>query len=543
MELRLGFARLFGNVIIGQQNHWLTIFRRKNVSDNKQTVVSIKAGKLEGKFENGLYVFKGVPYAAPPTGELRWLPPQPVKAWSGVKSAKKFGAIAPQNPMVGPIPRVEQSQGEDCLFLNVWTPGLDNAKRPVMVWIHGGAFTLGSGSDPMYANDHLPRKGNIVHVTINYRLGMLGFLRLKDATGGKIPSTGNEGFLDQVAALKWVKENITAFGGDPNNVTVFGESAGSMSIACLMVMPAAKGLFQKGILESGAGSVAVPKAEANKAGELFLKVTGIKKDDVKAMRALTTAQLLDIDMKMRIAGAGPGEAMKITATTPVTDGEVIPDFPINLARKGAAKGIATIIGTNLEEWTLFAAMQPGFEKLTEKEMMERLAFVAKGADVKKLVEDYRKALQKRGGKVTPAAISSAVQTDAMFRMPALDLVEAQRDNKTPVYNYIFDWKSPVMGGLFGACHGLEIGFVFGTHDDTFCGAGPDADRLSECIQDAWLAFAKTGSPSCKCMGDWPSYDDTRLTMMIGKERRVEAAPYEAERVAWSGTKRQESLVI
>jgi para-nitrobenzyl esterase len=513
------------------------------VNDSKKAVVSTKSGKLEGKYDGGLYVFKGIPYAAPPVGDLRWLPPQPVKAWNGVRSAKEFGAIAPQNPMVGPIVHVEQKQSEDCLFLNVWTPGLENAKRPVMVWIHGGAFTLGSGSDPQFAGDKLVKKGNIVFVSINYRLGMLGFLRLKDATGGKISSTGNEGFLDQVAALKWVKENIAAFGGDPGNVTVFGESAGSMSIACLMVMPSTKGLFRKGILESGAGSVAVPVSEANTNSELFLKITGIKKDDAQAMRMLTPAQLLEIEMKMRVMGAGTGEAMKITVTTPVTDGEVIPDFPIKMARKGAAKGISAIIGTNLEEWNLFAAMQPGFDKVTDAEMMKRINFIMPGTDVKPLVEAYRKALQKRGGPVTPAAVSSAIQTDIMFHIPALELVQAQQDNKTPVYSYLFDWESPVMGGIFGACHGLEIGFVFGTHDATFCGAGPEADKLSECIQDAWLSFAKTGNPSTKKMGDWPVYGDKRMTMIIGKEPHVEVAPYEAERTAWSKVKRPDATVI
>jgi para-nitrobenzyl esterase len=514
------------------------------VSDSNKALASTKSGKLEGKYEGGLYVFKGIPYAAPPVGELRWMPPQPIKPWKDVRPAKEFGPIAPQNLMpAGPIMHVEQPQSEDCLFLNVWTPGLDNAKRPVMVWIHGGAFAIGSGSDPQFNNDKLPKKGNIVLVTLNYRLGMLGFLRLKDATGGKISSTGNEGFLDQVAALKWVKENIEAFGGDSKNITVFGESAGGMSIGCLMVMPAAKGLFQKGILESGVGSVAVPKTEANKGGELFLKVTGIKKDDAKAMRALSTAQLLKLENKMKTMSAGPGEVMKITATTPVADGEVIPDFPIKLARQGAAKGIKAIIGTNLDEWRLFAAMQPGSDKINDAEMMKRLSFIIPGADVKQLVEDYRKALQKRGGPITPAVISSAVQTDIMFRIPALELVDAQVKNNTLVFSYLFDWKSPVMGGILGACHGLEIGFVFGTYDDMFCGTGLEADRLSECMQDAWLSFAKTGDPSSKCMGNWPAYGEKRLTMIIGKERRVEAAPYEAERVAWDKVKRQDAVVI
>jgi para-nitrobenzyl esterase len=512
--------------------------------NQKNPVVDTKNGKIEGLLENGINVFRGVPYAAPPVGDLRWMPPQPVKSWKDVRSAKEFGPIAPQNTMPGGMMmQVPQPQSEDCLFLNIWTPGLDNAKRPVMVWIHGGAFTMGSGSDPMYDSNKLLKRGNIVLVSINYRLGMLGFLRLKDATGGKIPATGNEGLLDQVLALKWVKDNIAAFGGDPNNITVFGESAGSMSIACLMVMPKAKDLFQKGIMESGVGSVAVPKEEANRCGELFVKESGFKKDDAKAMRAFTTAQLLEMEMKIRMASAGAGGTPRVTSSYPVTDGEVIPDFPNKLAREGAAKGILTIIGTNLDEYTLFGMMDPGFANLTEADMKKRLAAMLPGKGADELVEVYNKAIQKRGEQATPVNILTAITTDVMFRMPSLDLVEAQRDSKTPVYSYIFTWKSPVMGGVLKSCHALEIGFVFGKYDAMFCGTGPEADKLSECMQDAWLVFAKTGNPSGKCIGEWPAYGNKRMTMVLGKDSHVEAAPFEAERAVWEKVKRNDSFII
>jgi len=514
------------------------------MNGQKNPVVNTKSGRVEGNYEGGLYIFKGIPYADPPVGDLRWMPPQPVKPWKDVRPAKQFGPIAPQNTMPGGfMMQVPQPQSEDCLFLNVWTPGLDNAKRPVMVWIHGGAFTMGSGSDPMYDSDKLLKRGNIVLVTINYRLGMLGFLRLEDVTGGKIPATGDEGLLDQVLALKWVKDNITAFGGDPKNITVFGESAGSMSIACLMVMPKAKGLFQKSIMESGVGSVAVPKEEANRCGELFLKFSGIKKDDIKAMGELTPAQLLEMEMKIRMASTGAGGAARVTSHYPVTDGEVIPDFPNKLARKGAAKGVLSIIGTNLDEYTLFGMMDPGFANMTEADVKQRLTAMLPGPGADELIKVYGKAIQKRGEPATPANIMSAISTDLMFRIPSLELVEAQRDNKTPVYSYIFTWKSPVMGGVLKACHALEIGFVFGKYDAVFCGTGPEADKLSECMQEAWLAFAKTGNPSCKCMGDWPEYGSKRMTMVLRKDSHVEAAPFEAERAVWEKVKRHDTFII
>jgi para-nitrobenzyl esterase len=518
--------------------------KERKMNSQNYPEVETKSGKIEGLLVNGLSVFRGIPYAEPPIQDLRWMPPQPVKPWSGVRSAKEFGPIAPQNAMQGGFTmQTPQPQSEDCLFLNVLTPGLDNAKRPVMVWIHGGAFTMGSGSDSMYDSDTLLKRGNIVMVTINYRLGLLGFLRLKDATGNAIPATGNEGLLDQVLALKWVKDNIAAFGGDPDNVTLFGESAGSMSIACLMVMPAAKGLFQKGILESGVGSVSVPREEANRVGELFLNFSGIRKDNIKALKSLTPAQLLEIEMKIRMASIGTGGTPRVTSSYPIVDGEVIPDYPNKLAGKGASKDILSIIGTNLDEYTLFGMMDPGMITLTESDLKQRLTAMLPGSGTDELVEIYSKALHKRSEPVNPANILTAITTDLMFRMPALDLVEAQQKNNTPVYSYIFTWKSPVMGGVLKACHALEIGFVFGKYDDMFCGTGPEADKLSECMQEAWIAFAHTGNPSSKCTGEWPVYGENRLTMVLDKENHVKAAPFEAEREVWENVKRGDYFII
>jgi para-nitrobenzyl esterase len=505
---------------------------------SKQAIVSTKSGKLEGDIENGLYVFKGIPYAEPPVGDLRWMPPRSVKKWNGIREAKNFGAIAPQTVMpLGPFGQFPQPQSEDCLFLNIWTPGLDNDRRPVMVWIHGGAFTIGSGSDPMYTSDVLPKRGSIVFVSINYRLGMLGFLRLKDVTGNKISTTGNEGLMDQVFALKWVKENIASFGGDPNNITIFGESAGGMSIGCLMAMPSAKGLFHKGILESGVGSMAVPLNIANANAEAFLKVANIKKDDTKALRSLTTEQLLEVEKKMMAPGVGEDGDVKITVTMPVIDGETIPDIPNKLAKQGYSKDIVTIIGTNLEEWKLFAMMQPEGGQMDEAGMLKRLMTLMPMESAKSLAAAYKTAREKRGEPTAPSDVFSAIQTDSMFRIPALELVEAQGANGQKVYHYLFTWKSPAMGGVLGACHALEIGFVFGNNNDMFCGTGPDADNLANCIQDAWLAFARTGDPSSECIGKWPVYGDERMTMILDKKCHIEAAPYEEERLAWEKIKR------
>jgi para-nitrobenzyl esterase len=500
----------------------------------KNPVVETVSGRVEGSYHDGLYVFKGIPYAAPPVGERRWLPPRPVAPWRGVRPAKGFGMIAPQNPPPGGGDLMsfqgDYPQDEDCLYLNIWSPGLDEARRPVMVWIHGGAFSAGSGSEPVYWGSHLARRGGAVIVTINYRLGGLGFLNLNEVTRGRIPATGNEGLLDQIAALGWVRDNIAAFGGDPGNVTIFGESAGGMSIGCLMAMPAARGLFHKAILESGVGSTAVSLGEAVKVAESFLGVLGLSGRDAKALRALTVDEILAADAGLRANAAVSMEVMRLMVLVPVIDGKVIPVVPLEAIRQGSAKDIPVIIGTNLDEWKLFGAAQPDMA-IDEAGVVRHLSNFLPEEPAKGLVAAYRRARARRGASTRPSELLSAILTDLKFRMPALSVVEAQQ-HYAPAYSYLFNWVSPVMRGALGACHILEVGFVFGRYDDRFCGSGPDADRLSGTIQDAWLAFARSGDPSGESPGRWPPYGSRRLTMMLGRDCHVEAAPYEDERRAW-----------
>lgn len=511
------------------------------MNSQQATTVKVKSGELEGVYRDGIHVFKGIPYAAPPVGELRWMPPQPIKPWEGVRPAREYGAMAPQPEMVPP-PGMEAQEGEiqdeDCLFLNVFTPGIDAGKRPVMVWIHGGAFNLGSGASPMYEASRLTGNGDVVIVTLNYRLGELGFLRLNEVTGGRIPSTGNEGLLDQVAALEWVKENIAEFGGDPGNVTVFGESAGAMSIGCLLAMPAARGTFDKAILESGVGSTAVPKEAAIETAKTFLDVLGIDGNDVDALRRLTPGQILEADMEMR-KPAVEGEAVKLTATAPVIDGEVIPDVPNEMAKKGFSRDIPTIVGTNLDEYRLFTMMEPPGFTVDDTELNRRLSVFLDDGEIPGIINTYKAFLERRGEPAGNREIWTAIQTDMMFRIPALEFVEAQTRNGQESYNYLFTWTNPA-GGPLGACHALELGFVFGQHEPVFCGTGPDADKLCACIQDAWVSFARTGNPGGKTIGEWPPYGEKRLTMLLEKDCHTEAAPYEDVRSVWDNIKTKQS---
>ena len=502
--------------------------------NNKQAIVKSKNGMLEGELKDGIFVFKGIPYAAPPIGDLRWMPPQPVKPWGGTRPAKKYGAIAPQNLMpagggFGPD-FSGQPQDEDCLFLNVWTPGLDDARRPVLFWIHGGAFTIGSGSEGFLESGKLARRGDIVVVSINYRLGAWGFLNLKEITGGKIPATGNEGLLDQVKALEWVQENIASFGGNPDNVTISGFSAGGMSVGTLLAMPAARGKFHKAMNRSGAANIVGTMDNAVKASRQYLNVLGVKEHDIDGLRKLTTQELLDGQQKlsMRSRESG-GQALSFQ---PVVDGNILPDYPMKLIKKGSAKNIPIMAGNMLDELKSMSSMDPSMGKLDETGLTKRLSGMVPPELVPGLIKTYRDYLQKRGDKPTPANILGSISTDRMFRIPTIRLVEAQRDNGAPAYNYLFTYPSPAMGGALGAMHGLDNPFVFGGLDADFTGNSPEAEALVIKVQDSLSAFARTGSPSCKTIGEWPFYGKDRMTMVFDIKTRIEAAPYEEERRAW-----------
>jgi para-nitrobenzyl esterase len=498
------------------------------MGNEKSLIVNTGCGELEGVFEGNLYTFKGVPYAIPPIGGLRWMPPQPCKPWQGVRSAKTYGPVAPQKAL--PLPGVkeqDEEQSEDCLYLNIFSPGLDEARRPVMVWIHGGAFCMGSGSTQSYTTGTLASSGDIVLVTINYRLGVLGFLNLNVLTRGEIPSTGNEGLQDQITALRWVKDNIAGFGGDPDNITVFGESAGGMSIGCLLNIPAARGLFHKAIIESAVGEMARPLDMSVEIAQEFLRTVEVCANDITAISSLPIEKMIRAQQKVA-AKLGQGGAPVI----PVADGVVMPQMPLSSLEAGRGLKIPTLVGSNLEEDKLFAMMTPRVYKIDEEGLRVTASRFVAQKDVERLIDTYRKARASRGEPITPFEIYSAMSTHVMFRKTAIRIAEAQCKHAAGGYNYLFCWKSPAAGGRLGACHALEVGFVFGNHDATFCGIGPEADQLSRGMQDAWISFARTGNPSCTTLGEWPQYCDGRASMIFDRNSRVDKAAYEDERHVW-----------
>jgi para-nitrobenzyl esterase len=500
-------------------------------------IATTRQGRIEGEERDGLAIFRGIPYAAPPVGARRWRAPEPPEPWSGVRKASSFASCSPQNLI--PLDlleafKISESQSEDCLYLNIWTPGIDGARRPVLVWIHGGAFTIGSGAQSIYDGAPLAKRGDVVVVTINYRLGPLGFLRLSELTGGRIPSTGNEGILDQVAALTWVRENIAAFGGDPENVTIFGESAGGMSVGTLLGLPKARGLFQKAIPQSGASSTANTRERAVLVAERFASLLGVGRDP-DALLSATPEQLLAATAQLAGPPGTPSGEVGGMPLAPVVDGEVQPRLPLESVARGSAAGVPLLLGTTLEEWKLFLPADPTNFSLTDEALLARCQ-ARLGAAARGVIDAYRKARAERGAAVTAVELWSALETDRIFRMPALRLAETQARHDPRVYSYLFTWKSPMLGGMLGSCHALELGFVFGTHSQPgmvdFSGAGPKADELSQRMMDAWLAFARSGDPSTRSAA-WPRYTATeRPTCVFGEETKLVRAPHDEERRAW-----------
>ncbi len=503
-------------------------------------IVVTQQGKLEGLERGGMQVFLGIPYAAPPVGARRWLPPAPPERWSGVRRAQTASPAAPQNPIpidILPILKLDGPQSEDCLYLNVWTPALDGAQRPVLFWIHGGGFTIGSGTQLLEDYDgSLARRGDCVMVSINYRLGPLGFLNLRELTNGAIPACGNEGLLDQIAALAWVRDNIASFGGDPDNVTIFGESAGGMSVGSLCGMPAAAGLFHKAIPQSGATNTASSLGRAVKVAERCAGILGTR--DAAVLRALDVPTLLALQPKLV---PGPGQQdpeIGAMPFQPCVDGDELPTSAIEAVRRGLARGVALLVGATSEEWKLFGAIDPTLQTLDEARLGPLCASRAPGGE--SIVSAYRTARAARGQSTTPRELFMAFETDRVFRVPAQRMLEAQAAHERRLYSYLVTWPSPAFGGMLGACHAVELGPLFGIHDKTpvladFFGRGPAADALSRAMQEAWTAFAKSGDPSGPSLGRWPAWDAARrATMLLGEKCSVEHDPLGAERQAWDG---------
>ena len=505
-------------------------------------IIETKAGKIQGIKDEGIEIFKGIPYTKRLVGDLRFKPPIPATRFPGVFYATEFGPVCPQ--MIPPVllfPQNPQSE-PDCLNLNIWTPSPDQNKRPVMVWIHGGGFNTGSGR--IYDGTSLVKRGNVVVVTINYRLNSLGFSFIPGVTS-------NVGMLDQITALKWIRDNIENFGGDADNVTIFGESAGGMAVSTLLVMPEAKGLFHHVIAQSGAcNPVSYRASEGKDITERVISEVGIENSDIEELRKISAYELVNAQSKISLEnGAIKPWPFSIA---PFIDGEHIPEHPLDLIRKGAAAGVDLLVGTNLNESTIWKTFNPNFKEADEEMMHNRIKNIVtslgeNGDKAERLITSYRET-RKDEGSLSAQEVLDAFSTDLEFRISAIRTAEVQSVQNSNTYMYLFTWPSPFMGANLGACHITEIPFVFGMLEEPgwnlFSGKGEDAEKLSEKIMDAWIAFARTGNPSHSGIPEWPKYEtEKRSTMFLGKEIKVVDDPYGKERVAWEGIMKPPYLSI
>ncbi len=507
----------------------------------QRTLVETRYGRIEGIEADGVRVWRGVPFARAPVGTLRWRAPRPPEPWPGVREAQRFGPVAPQNPSAtGALLGLGLGEAsEDCLNLNVYAPSEPGRGRPVLVWLHGGGFTFGAGSQPVYDGSALARRGGVVVVTANYRLGVLGWLGLPSLADDD-GSIGNCGLLDQIAVLEWVREHAERFGGDPSNVTLFGESAGAMSIGALLGAPRARGLFRRAILQSGAAHHVTGLEAAERVAEALVKELGVDPRDARRLRELPVSALLEVQQRAlrRVVGELRGLPFQ-----PVLDGVVLPEPPLAAVAAGAAAGVSLLVGTNLDEWRLFGLADPKLAGLDEAGLLRRLERALPGAGTPAGASLARRAFEvyteARRGRLPlePPELWLAFETDRVFRIPALRLAEAQGNGASEVFVYLFAWRSPAFGGRLGACHALEIPFVFGCVERlrSFVGEHEAALRLERRMQDAWLSFARGGAPGSDGIGSWPPYQaPDRATAWLDAEPRVERAPFEAERRFWDG---------
>jgi para-nitrobenzyl esterase len=476
-------------------------------------------------------VFRGIPYGDDTSGANRFRPPQPTRPWPGVRDALAFGPTAvqlrPPGAPEGPLSE-RQSVGEDCLVLNVWTTDT-GARRPVMVWFHGGGFSVGSASSPLYDGSDLARR-DVVVVSVNHRLGLLGFIQLEQLFGERYAGSGNAGVLDLIAALEWIKRNIERFGGDPQCVTIFGESGGGGKVSALLAAPAARGLFQRAIIQSGPPFQFPAASAASETTEKVLAQLGLDpRNGPAALHELPAEALLRAQVAL---GAGGGPSPGGMAFAPAIDQRVLFDWPEPALAAGASADIPLLIGTNLDEARFMLMMHPQLRKappeLSADELLER---VSPGCDANAaaLIARYRALYPELSSFDLLLRIESE-----QFRLRSIRLAEHKaRAGGAPVFMYLFSWITPRLA-KYGSYHGLEIPFLFGTLAAVpHVAADPDAAALGLRMQQSWIEFARSGRPGSGGATAWAPYDASeRATMRIDREWSLERDPMGRERAAW-----------
>ncbi len=488
-----------------------------------QPEVRASAGTVRGRWEAGVAVFLGIPFAEPPVGVLRFAAPQRAPRWDGARDAVSYGPPPPQATAFGVERLATAAEEDDWLTINVWSPepGPD-AGLPVMVWIHGGAYAIGMSSLPEYDGGRLARDGGVVVVTFNYRVAIEGFTQIEGAPA-------NRGLLDQIAALEWVRDNISAFGGNADRVTIFGESAGGGSVAALLAMPRAAGLFGRAVAQSVQGTFFSAELAADIAtacaAELGLRPTTAELSTVAPARLSAAGGAISATMGQRLQRWGP-VAYRSIPFSPVIDADSLPTTPWQALADGAGRDVELLVGHTRDEHRLFSALDGLLGQVTEEQAESALRVLGPGTAGARL---YREAFPAAG----PEELFELVNSDWAFRMPTLHLADAQAAAGGRAHVFELTWPAPGMGGILGACHGLDVPLVFGNLDRgqpaMLIGDGPnlEAETLSARMRAAWTAFATHGDPG------WTPYDaEQRLVQLFDAHPTVVAYPEETSRLIW-----------